>query len=203
MLDKRLPYHSILMRLDAEDALSIQAPSLPEGYRFCTYRPGDIAAWSRIVASVGEFSSEEKARAYFAEHFLPDEAELSRRLFFVMDARGNPCGTANAWYETHGGERNATLHWVSVTPGEQGKGLGRAITACALCAFPALEPGLPIYLHTQTWSYRAVGVYLSLGFYALKEANLPGHKNEYGAAVRAIAPYMRKELYEQLIHTAR
>lgn len=203
MLDKRLPYHSILMRCDAASVSTIDAPALPEGFSYRLYQPGDMDAWARIETQVLEFPSEADARRHFEEHFLPAEEELTRRLYFIVSPDGIPCATANAWYGTCGGRRVGMLHWVAVSPRVQGMGLGYAAVARAMSAYPVLEPGLPVYLHTQTWSYQAVGIYLRLGFYPLREEVFNGYENGFEAAALAIAPYMRKPLYDQFLRAAR
>ena len=40
--------------------------------------------------------------------------------------------TATAWYGQHQGKRLGRLHWISVRPDHQGKGLGKALIARAL-----------------------------------------------------------------------
>ncbi|MDL2318857.1 GNAT family N-acetyltransferase [Eubacteriales bacterium OttesenSCG-928-A19] len=203
MLDKRLPYFNMLMRADWQAVRQIAPGPLPAGYRYRTYVPGDMEHWARIETSVGEFDDEADARACFASHYLPHADMLPGRLWFVLDADGVPQATANAWYDAWDGRRWASLHWVAVCPGHQGRGLGYAVTGAALAAFPEREPMRDVYLHTQTWSYRAVGIYLRHGFSLLREETFAHHRNDYDEAVRALPGYMRSELYDLMIRTAR
>ena len=60
-----------------------------------------------------------------------------------------------------------------------------------------------MWLDTQTWSWRAVGLYLSLGFYPLKTAVYNGAANEYQAALPILHARMRPELFDQFVRLAR
>lgn len=181
MLDKTIPYKSIIMRLDPP--IRTKAPELPAGYSLRLYQPGDEGHWARIETSVLEFPSEERAAAYYAERFLPYPDELARRCVFAVDARGVPVATATAWWVGEDAERRACLHWVAVCPAHQGRGLGKAVAIKALSLFSGCGETGPVYLHTQTWSHTAVRMYASLGFRMLKTETFGGHRNDYAQAV--------------------
>ena len=113
MLDKSIPYKSLIMR--REPAPLPPEPALPAGFSLRRYRPGDEVHWARIETSVAEFDGEGAARAYFAERFLPRQDLLRERCCFVCAPDGLPVATATAWEEA--GER--ILHWVSTAPAFQ------------------------------------------------------------------------------------
>ena len=62
MLDKSLPYKSIIMRMEAAVAERLAPPAPAAGYRIRPFAPGDERHWARIETSVGEFSEEAAAR---------------------------------------------------------------------------------------------------------------------------------------------
>ena len=162
-MDKRIPHIQFMMKRSA--ALPpIFPPALPAGYAYRLYQPGDAANWSRIECLAGEFDHENDARKYFEKEFLPHEAELKRRMVFVTDDSGRAIATATAWLSREGEALIPRLHWVAAIPEKQGLGLGRAVTMKALSLFPDVGPPGDIVLSTQTWSHRAVGLYLCLGF---------------------------------------
>lgn len=70
MLDKSLPYKSIIMRMEAAVAERFAPPAPAAGYRIRPFVPGDERHWARIETSVGEFSEEAAARAYFERVYL-------------------------------------------------------------------------------------------------------------------------------------
>lgn len=203
MLDKSIPYKNIIMKRAAECAevvmpASLSAPSLPEGFSFRLYSPGDAKNWAEIETSVLEFSSAEAAQKYFSQDFLPHEEELGKRMVFVVSGKGEYVATATAWWNDYNGRHQAALHWVSVRPEYQGLGLGGAVILQALSLFPTLEPGLDVYLHTQTWSHKAVRLYSKLGF-RLCRADTLGHKNnDFVEAMAILRPVLGESVCEAL-----
>ena len=161
MLDKSLPYKSIIMRMEAAVAERFAPPAPAAGYRIRPFVPGDERHWARIETSVGEFSEEAAARAYFERVYLP---EAALRCLFVVTERDEPVATATTWTEEEASLRQLQLQWVAVEPAHQGRGLGRAIATAAVRRAVRLAPGEAILLHTQTWSHRALRLYRILGF---------------------------------------
>ena len=68
------------------------------------------------------------------------------------------------------------MHWVAVQPDQQGKGLGKAAVLKTLEIMKALDPGKPILLHTQTWSHKAIRIYLRAGFRPIRRYGLIGRE---------------------------
>ena len=162
MLDKSVPYAGFYMRRDA--GLPLVASPLPEGYSFVFYKEGDEASWARIEASVLEFESDFSAIMHFKQNFVPHENELRKRCLFIENGSGEKIATTTAWWRYIGDERRAWMHWVAVMPEYQGQGLGKAIVSKATELMAELEGNVDFYLGTQTWSYKAVGIYKQHGF---------------------------------------
>lgn len=203
MLDKSIPYKNIIMRRPAERievvrSTCLSAPSLPSGFTFRLYSPGDARNWSVIETSVLEFDNVQAAEKYFGQDFLPYEEELKRRMVFVVNDKGEYVATATAWRNDFRGRHQASLHWVSVRPEFQGLGLGGAVVLKALSLFPQAEPGLDVYLHTQTWSHKAVRLYAKLGFHICRTDTL-GHKNnDYVEAMGILKKVLSEPAYKTL-----
>ena len=165
MLDKSLPYQGFIMKLRWEKLQKIVVPTLAQGYRFRLYESGDDLHWARLEHLVEEFSSYEKALEYFRHDYaLPFEAELQRRCAFVCTDDGMPVATATAWFMESSLGHKAWLQWISTDPAHQGRGLGRAVIAKALSLYNDVGPATDIYLHTQTWSHKAIYLYHKFGF---------------------------------------
>ncbi len=96
MLDKRLPFKHVIMRLDSSTCT--EEPKLPEGFAFRMFQEGDEFHWARIETSVNEFDNEQKALEYFRRDYLYRLEELKERCVFVINSEGLPVATANAWY---------------------------------------------------------------------------------------------------------
>lgn len=166
MLDKSLPYFDIVMKMRADALKTLPEPVLPEGYSFRFFRPGDEEAWARLESLVLEFPDQEKALAYYRYRYLGDPlAEmLPRRCVFVVDAAGQPVATATAWYGDCSMGNCNWFQWIATDPGHQGKGLGRAVIARALQCYVDEGRVGNVYLHTQTWSHKAIYLYHKVGF---------------------------------------
>ncbi|MGI5885609.1 MAG: GNAT family N-acetyltransferase [Candidatus Spyradocola sp.] len=193
MLDRSLPYKSLYMR--RPEALPLPPlPTLPGGFFARAFQPGDEAHWARIERSVGEFPTVPEALAYFTEHYLPHAGFLAQRCCFIAAPDGLPVATDTAWRQ---GEAHA-LHWVACDPAYQGRGLGRAAVVHALHRFAGVVPP-PIWLHTQTWSHRAVRLYHDLGFRLVRRGALPyGTENEYDEGMAILGAVYPPEIFAQL-----
>ena len=171
MLDKSLVYKDIVMCLPFEELKTLKVPVLPDGYSYKMFEPGDEVAWANLEVLVGEFDCFEDASAYFSKTFLAHEELLADRVCFIVNPEGEIVATTSAWFKTDGDVRFPLIHWVSASPNEQGKGLGRAIVLFALSRFLVVEPDADfVFLHTHTWAYKAVGMYQKMGFRITKKA---------------------------------
>ena len=197
--DHSLPRKSLVMLLRAGELAQLPPPSLPEGYAFRLYQPGDVAHWARLMTIVQEYDTQEEAAASFTEAFLYEEAALRERCVFVIAPDGTPVATVMAWMFEEGGVRYGRVHWVCTDPAHQGQGIGRAIVLWALNRLKELEEGADIYLDTQTWSHKAIGLYLRLGFHPVRESHpVLRQANEYTAVadvLRTVLPDAVMQLF--------
>jgi GNAT superfamily N-acetyltransferase len=156
------------------------------------FKEGDEAAWAEIETSVLEFEDTNKALTYFQNKFLPYLSELQRRCIFIETEEGKKVATATAWWSYTGLRRDPWLHWIAVNPAFQGKGLGKALVNHVVRLLLEIEGDRDAYLHTQTWSYKAVNIYRQAGFQITDKAGIGGHKNDaYQQAMEIISPFLR------------
>ena len=167
MLDKSLEYFDFIMKMPYERIQKMPAPQLPAGYTFAFYQDGNEQDWARLEANVNEFATEEKALEYFNREYRdPFREKLYDRCVFVKNPTGRIVATTTAWFMPSSLGNRGWLQWISTDPAEQGKGLGKAVIIKAMELFPIYEPNSDIYLHTQTWSHKAIYLYHKLGFEA-------------------------------------
>ena len=163
-MNKQIPYCDIIMKAKMPNHLVPLA--LPEGYTYKNYEDGDAIHWANLEFSVDEFSCVEDALAYFNRVFLPYPEQLKKRMYFILDENKNYVATATAWFKDSETRHYALVHWVSVSPTQQGKGLGKCIFHYVMSQFPLVEENeKEVFLHTQTWSYKAIKMYGNYGFY--------------------------------------
>ncbi len=199
MLDKTIPYHSIIMKRPYGTVS--KEVVLPEGFSVRTYQPGDENAWAEIETSVFEFDDVQAALKCHS-HYLSQPEELCKRQWFVIAPDGIPAATATAWWSQTANGRVPVVHALACRPEYQGKGLGKAVAIKMLETFYVLEKDREVWLDTQTWSYQAVGLYLDLGFIPLKEAAYNSVINEYAQALPVLEMKMTSEQYKRFIQAA-
>ena len=190
MLDKSLPYYSIIMKRPG--GAPIPDYPLPEGFSYVMYEPGDELPWAEIETSVKEFDHVEDALAYFKKRFMPYPDELARRCMFIEDRAGDKIATLTTWWSYTGVRRDPWLHWIALKPEYQGQGLGKALVSRGMQMMVEIEGDRDVYLSTQTWSYKAVGLYKKVGFEYTAEKGLGGYANDqYEKAVEVLEQYVR------------
>jgi len=161
---------------------------LPEGFKFVFYMGGDESIWAKLEASVLEFDSEFAALMHFKEYFAPYIDELYRRCIFIENDKGKKVATATAWWDFVEEKRRPWLQWVSVDPGHQGLGLGKAISSYITKLMREIEGDVPFYLSTQTWSYKAIDIYKKCGYEPTDEKALyiRKYRNHYKKALKIL-----------------
>lgn len=142
----------------------IPSHHLPPGFSFRAFQPGDEELWAELHTAAGQFPDIEAARARFANDFGESIDELGSRNFWVIeDASGRTVANATAWRDPDFmGESFGQLHWVSVRPEFEGRGLGRALVA--RCLRRLAESHTKAYLKTKAFRMRAIWIYLDFGF---------------------------------------
>lgn len=185
MLDKSIPYFDIIMKREKNS--KIIDYDLPVGYKIVFYQYGDEYEWAKIETLVGEFENEELALMHIRKVYFPHLDELKKRLMFIENIDGEKVATITCWWSlTLNEKKKNAIHWIAVKPSFQGLGLGKAIIFNGVKRMIYLEGNEDIYLHTQTWSYKAISIYLKAGFKYVKEGTLGTCKNDYLKAMEVL-----------------
>jgi GNAT superfamily N-acetyltransferase len=199
MLDKSVPFHTIIMKRSYEKApVPIE---LPVGYKIRAYEPGDEIGWAEIQTEVLEFDSMEQALNCH-QGYISRIDDLKKRQWFIESPYKTLIATATAWYDDTPQGKIPVVHALSCRPEYQGNGFGRAVAIKMLESFYELDTKFDVWLDTQTWSYKAVELYLSLGFVPMKQTVFNGTQNEYEEALPVFKEHMRKEAYQKFLETA-
>ena len=193
-MDRSIPFYNLILRCDE---ITPEAALLPQGFSLRTYRPGDERHWAELEYGIGDFDSREEAARYFAENYLPHEAELHRRCWFVFSADGTPAGSCMAWRDPRGEETAASLHWLVVAARFRERGIGRTLAQTAL-NFYAAQGEIPVYIHTQPWSWKAVLLYGSLGFQIRKTDSFARYENQFSQSMETLAQVLPEELFQRI-----
>lgn len=196
MLDKSIPFLNVMMRCDKP--VDGPVPRLPEGYSFSSYREGDDEGWARMETDNLDFDTYEEALAWFREKYLPEKEKLCDRFIGVRDDRGKLCGAVICWEDLKDGSPVSSVHWLITDPDHQNRGLGTAMVHRLIGCFRE-KGALPIYLHTQPWSYTAIGIYSRAGFRLLKSDSFAEYKNQSAEALEVLKGLMPGKGFKKLV----
>jgi len=164
-MDRSVEHIEFVMYRPNLDALP-DAP-LPEGFSIRTLQDGHREHWAAIEMSAGEFSTMEKARSMFDNQFGSELDLVKERMLFLEEDGVGPIGTTTAWFGDFRGERIGMIHWVALEAEYHGRGLSRPLLRAALEHMRQFHSAA--HLHTQTYSWRAIGLYESFGFERVDE----------------------------------
>ena len=194
MLDRTIPFYNTILKCSD---YSHQEIVLPDGFSIVSYQPGFEKEWARMEFAIGDFGSLEEAEFYFAETYLQNPYMFSR-ILFAVDKDNNVAGSCIAWQDPKGESKASSLHWLVVDEKYQGIGLGRALSTAVMNIYAGHE-AFPVYIHTQPWSWKAILLYLSLGFKLQKTDTFSHYENEYDKAMTELRKVVSEEQYELML----
>ena len=162
---------------------------LPPGYNFRSFLIGDEIYWAEIETSVGEFANEKESAEYFVKNYQSHTQEVYKRVYFLQDGE-KKIGTISAWWNFTGTRKDPSIHWVAIKPEYQGRGLGRPLINYGIKKCIEIDGNKDIFIHTQTWSYKAIYLYMTEGFRITEKESFGEYKNDFEQAL----PILRKKI---------
>ena len=195
MIDRSIPYYNLILKCTK---ICTTPVSLPEGYSFKMYDEGYEKYWAKLEYDIGDFSSVEEAEMYFKTNYCNQIDELKKRCVFVVDAYGDVVGSCIAWHDFKGNDTVASLHWLVVSPKHQGKHIGLALCQKVMNIFNERDE-TPVYIHTQPWSYKAILLYIKLGFKIQKTDTFSHYENQYKKAIKTLENLLSESQFNQII----
>ena len=143
------------------DLKNIPAAPFPEGYGIRPMTTDDIGLWTDIQRDAESYFK--IADTLFRQEFGEDLEAIQSRCFILTNPKGLGVGTISAWYDNNfHGQRIGRIHWVSVRPSCQRRGLSKAALAYSLKQLAQWHDRC--YLVTATARVPAINLYLNFGF---------------------------------------
>ena len=193
MLDRTIPFYNTIMKCSDYEYKNIE---LSDGFSVVSYQPGYEREWAKLEYAIGDFGSIAEAEKYFVETYLQNP-ELYPDILFVRGRNNEIAGSCIAWQDTQGSRFVSSLHWLVVDERYQRIGIGRALCTAVMNIY-AKHGALPVYIHTQPWSWKAILLYISLGFKLQKTDTFSHYENEYKKAMAELRNVLTEEQYELL-----
>ncbi len=198
MLDRTIPFYNTILRCDDYRRKEI---NLPHGFSIVPYKKGYEKEWAELEVSVGDFDSLEEAQNYFLQSYAQNQEVLFRNVRFLLNEDNTVIGSCIAWQDKRQDSFVASLHWLIVNEKYQGMGFGKALCYEIMNIFE--EQGrFPVYVHTQPWSYKAIFLYLSLGFKLQKTDTFSHYTNKYHKAMATLKQVVTDEQFVLLTESS-
>ena len=192
-IDRTIPFYNLILKCKNYRSSQI---NLKPGYSFKNYENGDENSWSKLEYEIGDFDSLNEAKEYFLNSYCVNN-EIYKRCFFIINSKDEIVGSCIAWKDKKKNKYVSSLHWLVVSQNERNQGLGKALCQKVLDFFYK-EHGFPVYIHTQPWSYKAILLYINLGFKIQIRDTFGKYENEYEKSMKTLKSIIPKEQYEKL-----
>ena len=138
----------------------------------------------------------EEAESYFTSTYLQNRTLLNN-ILFLLNENNLIVGSCIAWQDKRKESIVSSLHWLVVDEEYQGRGLGKALCYATMIRFKA-QGNFPVYVHTQPWSWKAIFLYLSIGFKLQKTDTFSHYENEYYKAMTALKQVITSKQFQLL-----
>ncbi len=193
VLDRTIPFYNTILRCDNYQCKDVV---LPKGFSIVPYKSGYEKAWAKLEYSIGDFESLEEAESYFISTYLQNRSLLNN-ILFLLNEDNLIVGSCIAWQDRRKESIVSSLHWLVVDEEYHGRGLGKALCYATMNIFKE-QKNLPVYIHTQPWSWKAIFLYLSIGFKLQKTDMFSHYENEYHKAMTALKRVVTSKQFELL-----
>lgn len=193
MLDRSIPFYNTVLRCDNYQYKDVV---LPNGFSIVPYKSGYEKSWAELEYSIGDFESLEEAESYFISTYLQDRTLLNN-IFFLLNENNLIVGSCIAWQDKRKESIVSSLHWLVVDEEYQGRGLGKALCYTTMNRFKE-QGNFPVYIHTQPWSWKAIFLYLSIGFKLQKTDTFSHYENEYYKAMTTLKQVITPKQFQLL-----
>jgi len=172
--------------------------SLLPGFTVRMLRRKELAFWKAMPFD-DDYTAEHAAYMdeFFRITYAAQEETFFASVLVVCDPNDQIVGTCFLW-QAYG--LFSTVHWFKVVKGYEGRGIGRALLS--ILFQDVTDADLPIYLHTQPESFRAIKLYSDFGFELLTDQRIGQRDNHIEQCLPYLKEVMSKQSYAQLRFTA-
>ena len=197
MEEKDIPDLNIFMMCEKVNTSAFS--DLNKNYYIRNCREDELDIWKEF-----HFNNKEDKKKYYQymTNYLKNVYEdkekefFSKCLFICEKSTNKPVSTCFIWKAY---DKIHTIHWFKTLKNHEGKGLGRALLTYLLKDLQ--QKDLPIYLHTQPSSFRAIGLYSDFGFKIVTNQSIGYRNNDYKEALPILKQFMRKDTFDNLKFT--
>ncbi len=173
-IDHTIPHIYVLMERTIKHTYT--NIELPNGFYFSSYKEGFDRQFGELLYAVEEAPSISVGTEIFHKTFLSCDTTtnsnqkidnysmMEENVVFICNKDGLVVASGALWPGKHFGVEKMRLHWITVSPDYQNKGLSKALVKKLISNFDILYPKQYLYLSSQTQSYKALSIYSDFGF---------------------------------------
>jgi ribosomal protein S18 acetylase RimI-like enzyme len=170
---------------------------MPEGYHVRHVWESEIGFWKLMPLDGWDDADRQGFLRYmedcFERMYAPKGDLFYRTCLVVADESDHPVGTCFTWKMY---DRFTTMHWLKVLGKHEGRGIGRALLSTVMGKLA--EDDYPVYLHTQTGSFRAIHLYGEFGFKILRDPVVGNRGNDIDRGLPILEKLMPDGHYRKL-----
>ena len=170
--------------------------NLPKEYFARNLRKTELEIWKKLPFFEYEYTEKEHniMTEWYNLLYGKNEELFYNKCLVVCNRKDEIIGTGFLW-RSYDCQINS-VHWLKVIPEYESKGIGRALLTILFQNIE--EKDLPIYLHTQTGSYRAIKLYSDFGFKILTDSKIGKINNEINECKGILKKYIPKEHFRKI-----
>ena len=169
---------------------------LPEEYSVRCLNKNELEIWKRLPFY--EYDYTEKEQEYMTNWYKTfygiNEEFFYKNCLVVCNKKDEIIGSCFLW-KSYNGLINS-IHWFKIIQEYENRGLGRALLTILLKNVNKID--MPIYLHTQIGSYRAIKLYADFGFEIISNEKICREKNDTNRIKTLLKKYIPEKHYEKI-----
>ena len=173
--------------------------SLPPSYFFRHLSQEEVPLWIKYPFDGKELTPDQRQfmSAYIAKTYDNNLEKLCQNTWVVNNQQHEILATCTRW-KAYGVIQS--IQWLKTKKEYEGQGIGRALLTKVLRSFTSDD--FPVFLHTQSGSYKAIKLYSDFGFSIITDELAGPVPNQWEDALSVLKPCMKKEAFNRLHYTS-
>ena len=170
--------------------------NLSDEYYVRNLQKTELELWKKLPFYEYEYTQKdnENMTKWFKLLYSKNEELFYKKCSVVCNKNGEIIGSCFLW-KSYDNQINS-VHWLKIVPQYENKGIGRALLT--ILFKDVVKKDMPIYLHTQVGSFRAIKLYSDFGFKILSDKKIWKINNDINLIKELLKKYIPKEYLKNI-----